>query len=131
MAGQAALGTVISIGSTIINVTGFDGPSSTADTVDVSSFSTTTSREYIQVLSDGGEMTVNVNYDADLHDVVADLVKTATAQSCTITYANTAATVTAFSAFVTGFSPSGELDGALTATITLKVTGDVDWDDAV
>lgn len=130
MAGNAALGTTIKIGAVnpVTEVVSFDGPSASADTFDISNMASS-ARTFVVGLVDSGEVTVELNYDPGVHDAIADLVG-GTVQACTITFADTEATVLTFDAFVTGFSPSGERDGILTATVTLKVDGAVDWDDA-
>ncbi len=130
--GVAALGTVISIASTVSNVISFDGPSETVGTVDVSNFSSTNA-EFLKLLPDGGEMTVTVNYDPGVHDAISDLMPTSVIlpSAVTITFPDMAATVVSFNAWVTGFSISADIEGAAQATITLKVTGAIDWDDAV
>ncbi len=132
MAGNAALGTVIAIGaiSPVTEVVSFDGPSASSDTYDVSNMAST-AREFVAGLIDNGELTLEINYDPGVHDAIADLVGGAS-QATTITFPDAAATVvTIASSFVTGFAPSGERDGILTATVTLKISGTVDWDDAV
>lgn len=126
MAGSAALGTVISIAGTVSEIVSFDGPSASSDTYDVSNMASS-ARTFVEGLVDNGEVTIEINYDPGVHDAIADFVGEA-AKACFITMADSGTTKIDFSAFVTGFSPSGERDGILTATITLKITGPVDWD---
>lgn len=126
MAGSAALGTAISIAGAVTEIVSFDGPSAVSDTYDISNMASST-RTFVEGLIDNGEVTIEVNYDPVPHKVIAQFVGAAV-KACTITMADGGATVIGFNAFVTGFAPSGERDGILTATMTLKISGAVDWD---
>lgn len=130
MAGNAALGTTLVIGavSPVTEVVSFDGPSATSETFDVSNMASTT-RTFVAGLIDNGELTVELNYDPEPHAAIALLVG-GVIQTCTITFADTPTTTVTFTAFVTGFAPSGERDGILTATVTLKLSSTVNWDTA-
>jgi hypothetical protein len=55
---------------------------------------------------------------------LADLVSRAST-TFTLVFSDAATTEWTFSAFVTGFEPDMPHDGALTANVTFKLTGDI------
>ena len=131
MAKYAAYGSLLKRGATtVVAVTNISGPGLSLDTEDVTSHDSTGAwEEVVATILRSGEFTADIVYDpaAATHKnaaggLVADLVAR-TAQTYTITFSDTAATVWSFSAFVTGFEPSAPVDGALTASVTFKPTG--------
>ena len=131
MAKYAAYGTLLKRGATTIaQVTNLSGPGISLDTEDVTSMDSTGAwEEVVGTILRSGEVTADIVYDpaAATHKnasggLLYDLISR-TAQTYSITFSDTAASVWSFSALVTGFEPSAPVDGALTASVTLKLTG--------
>ena len=125
------------------DITDLSPPAVTKDTIEVTSHGDSGIRKYIGGLVDFGEVSITVNYDPDnsAHADFRTLAETAnddpngtantvagieaTNKSFRITYADTGATVLKFAGIVTGFEQNAPIDGQLSATITIKVTGSV------
>jgi predicted secreted protein len=131
MAKYSAFGTLLKRGGvTIAQVTNIAGPGISLDTQDVTSHDSAAGwEEVVGTILRSGEVKLDLVYDpnAATHKwaaggLLSDLVlRTATAY--TLVFPSTAAVTWAFNAFVTGFEPSAAVDGALTASATLKITG--------
>jgi predicted secreted protein len=119
-------------GTEYAGVTNISGPGLSVDTEDVTSHDQATAwEEHVATILRSGDITLDIVYDpADAtHKYAAggllyDMVSR-TAISCTLVFSDTASTTWTFSALVTGFEPSAPVDGALTASVTLKPTGAV------
>jgi predicted secreted protein len=131
MAKYAAFGTVFKRGATAIAaVQNVSGPGLSADTEDVTTHDSTAAwEEHVVTILRSGEVTLDLEYDpaAATHKnaaggLIADLVSR-TAQTFSLVFSDTATTTWSFSAFVTGFEPGAPHDGALTAAVKLKLTG--------
>jgi hypothetical protein len=131
MAKYSAFGTLLKRGATtVVAVTSISGPGLSLDTEDVTSHDSTEAwEEVVATILRSGEVTFDIVYDpaAATHKnaaggLLADLVSR-TAQTYSLTFTDTAATVWSFSAFVTGFEPDMPADGAFTASVTMKITG--------
>jgi hypothetical protein len=131
MAKYSAFGTLLKRGgTTIAQVVNISGPGLSLDTTDVTSHDSTGAwEEVVGTILRSGEIKLDLVYDPNavthkwaVGGLLSDLVlRTATAY--TLVFPSTAAVTWAFNAFVTGFEPSAPVDGALTATATLKITG--------
>lgn len=129
MTKYAAYGTEFKRGATeIAQVKNISGPGLSLDTEDVTSHDSTSGwEEVVGTILRSGEVTLEIVYDpaAATHKYASggllyDLVsRTATTFSIVFPGAAT----WSFSALVTGFEPSAPVEGALTASVTLKVTG--------
>jgi hypothetical protein len=88
-------------------------------------------REFIADLKDPGELSCTLNWTPGnaTHDVLIEMMAEAEPRFFTITWPMVSPSVTCeFNALLTGFEPSGEADGGqLTASVTLRITGEVDW----
>lgn len=125
----AAFGTQFKRGATAIAyVQNVSGPGLQADTEDVTTHDSTGAwEEHVATILRSGEVSLDLEYDpaAATHKnaaggLIADLVsRTAVAYSLVFPDATT----WSFNAFVTGFEPSAPFDGALTASVKLKLTG--------
>jgi predicted secreted protein len=129
MAKYGAYGAILKRGAvTVAQVRSISGPGLSLDTIDVTSHDSTGGwREFIAGLIDAGEVTAELIFDPDHASHVSlrtDLVARA-ATSYSVTFTDTTPQVWSASAFVTGLSPTAEVDGALVATATLKFTGAV------
>jgi len=131
MAKYAAFGTQLKRGATVIvAIQSVTGPGISSDTEDVTTHDSTAAfEEHVVTILRTGEVSFDIEYDpaAATHKYAAggllhDLVSR-TAQTYSIVFPDTAGTTWSFSAFVTGFEPDMPHDGALTASVTMKLTG--------
>ncbi len=127
----AAFGTLFKRGAvTIAQVKSISGPGLSLDTEDVTSHDSTAGwEEVVGTILRSGEVTLDLIYDpaAATHKYASggllyDLVSR-TAQAFSLVFPDVAVTTWTFNAFVTGFEPSAPVDGALSASVTLKITG--------
>lgn len=96
------------------------GPSSTRVAIGTSHLLTTIAMTFTPGdLVDWGEVTLEIAFDPKLRPPIDD-----TEEVMTITFANSAASVWAFTAFMTGFEPSIPLEERMTGSATVKITGD-------
>jgi hypothetical protein len=131
MAKYSAFGTILLRGAqAIAQVQSISGPGLSLDTEDVTSHDSTGAwEEVVGTILRSGEISLDIVYDpaATSHKYAAtgllyDLgLRTAT--TYTLTFPSAPAASWTFSAFVTGFEPSMPHDGALTAAVTMKLTG--------
>lgn len=130
MAGLDAFGTALAQGdgagsetfTAIANVTNIVPPNITRDTIDVTAHDSTEGwKEFIATLKDGGEVSIDVNYDPSEHDTFITDFGDSSATNYQITFPDT--TVWSFAAWLTGFAAGAPYDGKLTARLTFKVTG--------
>ena len=131
MAKYSAYGTALKKGGVeYANVTNISGPGLSLDTEDVTSHDQATPwEEIVGTILRSGEVTLDLIYDPAnaTHKYAAggllyDLVQR-TAIALTLVFSDTAATTWTFNALVTGFEPTAPVEGALTASVTLKLTG--------
>ena len=131
MAKYAAYGCALKKGGTAYaNVTNISGPGLSLDTEDVTSHDSTAAwEEHVATILRSGEISLDLVYDPAnaTHKYAAggllyDMVSR-TAVALTLVFSDTANTTWSFNAFVTGFEPGMPVDGALTASVTLKLTG--------
>ena len=131
MSKYAGYGTVLEReGTPIVQVTNISGPGLSLDVEDVTTHDSTGAwEEVVATILRSGEVSMDIVYDpaAATHKnaaggLLADLVSR-TAQTYSLTFTDTAATVWSFSAFVVGFEPDMPADGALTASVTMKISG--------
>jgi predicted secreted protein len=131
MAKMSAFGTLLKRGSTTIaQVQSISGPGLALDTDDVTSHDSTGGwEEVVGTVLRSGEISLDLVYDpnAATHKnaaggLIADLVSR-TAQTYNLVFPSSPAVTWTFTALVTGFEPDAPHDGALTATATMKVTG--------
>jgi predicted secreted protein len=111
--------------TTLAEVLDIDGPSQKRDSIEVTSHSSAGWREYIAGLRDGGEIKFDINFVPDdatqvtLRGVFDDGI-TANFQ---IVYPN--GTTDTFAATVTEYGTKSPVDGAVTESIGLKISGEV------
>jgi len=132
MTKYSAYGTALKRGTVeIAQVTSISGPGISLDTVDVTEHDGGGWEEVVPTILRSGEVTLEIAYDpaAATHKnasggLLYDLVQRAKS-AYTLTFLTTPAASWTFNAYVTGFEPSAPVDGALTASVTLKITGAV------
>lgn len=134
MAKFSAFGTIIRrggvAGTVIAQVSSISGPGLTLETEDVTSHDSAGGwEEAVATILRSGEVTLDIVYDPNLAThrnatggLLADLISR-TPQTWAITFPVTPVAHWVFSAFVTGFEPDAPVDGALTASVTMKLTG--------
>ncbi|MFF4610317.1 phage tail tube protein [Streptomyces albidoflavus] len=107
----------------IANVTSVSGPEIERETYDVTSHDSVDGwREFIGGLKDGGEVSLELNYDPRVHDdLVADFEDTE-ARDYKLVFPLSLGTWE-FKALLTGFSQEAPVDDKLSAELTFKVTG--------
>lgn len=134
MAKYAAFGSTLKIGGTagtaIVNITEIDGPELSAETMDMTAHDSAGSyREIIPTFLDAGEVSFTIQYDPAhaTHKNAAGgllyLYAQKTLSSFALGMPTTPAANIVFSGYVTKFKPGMPLDGALTAEVSIKVTG--------
>jgi hypothetical protein len=116
-------------GSTIAEVQNFTGPSLALGTAESTHMGSTSGfREFIATVKDAGEITADISF-LPVHatqSYAAGLIKDlydGTSQTFTIVWTDSGATTWSFTAWVTRFVPTAPVDGRLTASVTLKLTG--------
>ena len=131
MSKYAGYGTVLEReGTPIVQVTNISGPGLSLDVEDVTTHDSTGAwEEVVATILRSGEVSMDIVYDpaAATHKnaaggLLADLVAR-TAVTYTLIFSDAATTEWEFEAFVVGFEPDAPHDGALTASVTMKLTG--------
>lgn len=112
--------------TTIAQLTDVNGPTRTKGVWDATTKDSSARwRDFLSGLRDGGEVTVSILYDpsSTTHlQLIADFAADVSA-SYRVAYADGSTYGDSFAAIVTGFQPTGPMDGLLSADVTLKVTG--------
>ena len=124
MAAVTSVGTKISIdggSSDIAQVLSISAPSVSISTVDTTDLDATW-KTFMSGTRDGGDCTFEIAYDPSNHTAITTAMD-GTSDSIVITYSD--AKTCNFSGIITGFSSSAAIDDKLTASITIKVTGQV------
>jgi predicted secreted protein len=127
----SAFGTILKRGdgggpevfATVGQVRSFGGPTLSLDTIDVTSHDSAGGwREFIASLLDAGEVTLEIIWDPDMttHVGLRTDMTSKIRRNFQLIFPDATATQWDFPAYVTGMSPTAEVDGALVATITLK-----------
>tara|TARA_Y100000004_G_scaffold194468_1_gene259130 strand:+ start:258 stop:686 length:429 start_codon:yes stop_codon:yes gene_type:complete len=112
-------------------ITDITPPSITKDTIETTSHGSSQVKTYIGGLIDFGEVSVTVNYDPDGATITKfrNLAKLAgdggTDSDFKVEYPDSS--TEEFSGIVTGFEQSAPMDGVLSATFTIKVTGSITY----
>lgn len=131
MAKYAAFGAhLLRIAAEIAGVKSIGGPGISLDTEDVTSHDSTEAwEEVVATILRTGQITLDIVYDpnAATHKNAAtgllyDLTTRASA-AYSIVFATTPAVTWSFTAYVVSFEPSAPVEGALTASVALKITG--------
>ncbi|MEU0309784.1 phage tail tube protein [Streptomyces cyaneofuscatus] len=131
MAGLDAFGTQLQRGdgagpevfTAIANVTDITPPGIERETIDVTTHGSPDQwREHIGGLKDGGEVSIDINYDPRVHDsLIADL-DDPNPRNYKVVWPGTLGDW-AFKAILKGFEPEAPHDDKLAASLTYKVSG--------
>ncbi|WP_306186974.1 phage tail tube protein [Streptomyces sp. MK5] len=131
MAGLDAFGIALERGdgaspevfTAIANVTSVKGPEIERETYDVTAHDSLDGwREFIGGLKDGGEVTLNLNYDPREHDTLIADYADAAPRNYKLVFPGTLGEW-ALSLILTKFGQEAPVDDKLTAEITFKVSG--------
>lgn len=105
-------------------------PSASRGSIDTTHAGTTAARTFAPTdLIDWGDLEIELNFDPDEEPPLSGAAETITITWPLPAGGSTAATL-AGSGFMTGFSISGTLEEKMTASATIKWTGDLTWTDA-
>lgn len=124
-------GTLLKIGdgggsetfTTIAEVKDIEGPSMEASLEEVTSHDSGNRREFIATLLDNGEVTFDINYySAATQDSLRTDLNNQARRNFQLVFPLPSPETWSFAAFVTGFQLSAPVEGALTASVTIKLT---------
>ena len=135
--GISAFGTLLKVGdgaasesfTTIAEVSNIGGPALKLEAVEVTNHSSTNGwKEFVGGLLEGGEVSLEINYDPvhATHDASTGLIKDMsdrTVRNFQLVFPDSGSTTWTFAALVTGFEPSEPVDGKLSAAVALTVSG--------
>jgi len=111
----------------IARVSNISGPSLSLDTEDVTDHSSINGwEEIIPTILRSGEVSLDLNFvptETTQTDLIVDMLAR-TLRNFRLVFPDQQSTVWSFKAYVTGFESEEPSDGVLTATATLKVTGE-------
>ena len=116
-------GTTVSFNAVAIaEVLDVTPPAMSRESVQSSHMGTTVAHTFLPTkLYDGGEVTLEIAFDPKLTTAFTNV----DAQEVIITFPDSAGTTWTFQAFITGYEPADPLEDRMTATLTLKVTGEI------
>jgi len=135
MAKYSSFGTALTKGSypgtEVAQVTNISGLNVSLDTTDVTEHDGTGWEEHVATILRSGTVTIDIVYDPNeathknaVGGLIYDLANRVLG-TWNIVFPTSPVKYISFSAFVTGFTPSAPVDGALTASVTLKPSGAV------
>jgi predicted secreted protein len=131
MAGLDAFGTQFQRGdgtpvqyTALANCTNIGGPGLSRETLDVSAHDSPDQWvEKIGGMKDGGEVSLDLNYNPNVHDALVADLDDDEPRAYRIVFPVSPAVTWDFHAVMTGFEPSAPYDDKLTATATFAVSG--------
>jgi hypothetical protein len=106
----------------------FSGPSGSANVIDVSHLGSTAKEKMIG-LRDEGQLSLDVLYDGSDtgQKSMRDDRAARTKKAACIKFTDGSSSIAKFKAYCSGFSITGSVDNAITASIQLEITGPVTW----
>lgn len=125
MTKYSAFGTALLMdGSLIAQVSNISGPGLAADTTDVTTHDSLDAWEEVTVtVLRSGEITLDIVYDPTIHATLLTVMKDKLVKTFELQFPDAAYTSYTMDGNITGFEPSAPVDGALTASVTIKITG--------
>lgn len=132
MAGKDAFSTQLQRGdgevsetfTAIANVTNITPPGIERTALDVTAHDSPDGyQEFVGGLKNGGEVTIEVNYDPSEHDTLIDDFDDPDPRNYKIVWPTAVGGSWTFAAVMTGFAPEAPHDDKLTAEITFQVSG--------
>lgn len=123
-----SMGTTLRKGDVVIaNLTSIDGVGVSSDTIETTNLSNESGyRTFVTSLKDAGEVGISGHFDYESHNQLLDDFEAGTVDAYTIEFPDqgtTSGTQWTFSAVVTAFSTSVELEDLISFEATLKVSG--------
>lgn len=113
----------------IAEVTQIDGPTSSRETIDVTSLDSTGGyREYIPSFRDGGTVTLAMNFTRATYEQMKADFEDDAVHNYEVLFPDTENTSIEFQGYVTEIPVSVSTDDKVTANTTIKVTGQVTID---
>lgn len=111
---------------TIAEVLDISGPALALGTEDATSHDSNFWREFIPTIREGGDVTFDIQYYSHTtHDSLIADFNNRTLRNFQVVFPITPTETWAFAAYVTGFSMSAPVEGKLTASVTLQISGAV------
>ncbi|MFJ9662864.1 phage tail tube protein [Streptomyces griseoflavus] len=108
----------------IADVTSLNPPNISRETLDVTSHDSPNGwMEFLGSLKDPGEVSADVNYQPDKHDLLVADFEDAKPRNYQIVFPDEDATTWEFPAILTGFEPETPYDDKASASLTWKVSG--------
>ncbi|MFH9957310.1 phage tail tube protein [Streptomyces roseolus] len=132
MPGRDAFGTQLKRGdgagpevfTAIAQATSISGPNLSRTTIDVTAHdSPNRHMEFVGGLINPGEVTLDINYDPDVHDVLVADLEDEEPRNYQLTFAPPITATWAFAAVMTGFQQTAPHDGKYTGSLTFQVSG--------
>lgn len=127
-------GTLLKIGdgggsevfTTIAEVKDISGPALSWETEDVTNHDSSKWREHIVTIKEGGEVTFEINYySATTQDSLRTDMLAGTKRNFQVVFPTSPAETHAFAAYITGIEYDAPVEGVLSQSITLTITGAV------
>ena len=116
--------------TSLAEVLDVNGPGMTADTVEVTPHDPSGNKwkKFLKALRDGGEVTFDINFEPteSTHDETTGLLAELDSddlRNFKLIFPDGSSTTWDFSGYVTNFNPNGPVQEALTASITIKLSG--------
>ncbi|GHJ01617.1 hypothetical protein TPA0906_34820 [Streptomyces olivaceus] len=108
----------------IADVTSLNPPNISRETIDVTSHDSPNAyMEFLGGLKDPGEVSADINYQPDKHDLLVADFEDTEPRNYQIVFPDEDATTWAFPAILTGFEPETPYDDKASASLTWKVSG--------
>lgn len=115
----------------IAEVRSLTGPSSVMSPIDVTNHQSTSGwREFVAGLLDGGQVTMELNYlpanathKATSASGFLDRFENKNIINFQLVFSDAASTTWTFTGYFDGMTPTAPIDGALTASVSVKITG--------
>lgn len=113
----------------VAEVKGVRGPGQNRNIIDVTSFDSAGWREFITTLADGGPVSFTLNFNPSVtsHGNLKDDFEDGEHHNWEMHFPDLYTTVVQFSGICTNFEIMAELEQAVQANVTLKVSGQPDW----
>lgn len=135
MPAKRAFGTILqipilSVDTTIANVTNINGVDASCDIIDGSSHDSADEyREKLNGFKDAGDVKLELNYDPanTTHQAVEDALATSKVYKLKYSNAPVGRVTGTFTGFMKAFSTGSPHDGKHTASVTIAVTGKITW----
>lgn len=137
--GTSGFGTLLKVGNggsptetfaAIAEVKSISGPQISMEFIDATHMESPSGyREVLPSFKDGGEVSFDVNFlpaNSTQTGLTTDF-ENQTLRNFKIVWPDAAPTTWAFSAYITGFQPNASIDDVLSASVTLKISGAVDF----